>query len=71
VEFRSAWNKNVFNWLLNEDRVVVEQMTSDREFQIVGVGNLNAHSTIFVAVAGITRSDFPDERVNRGRAGWG
>jgi len=48
---------------LNEDREVLERRSSDREFQIVRATNLNAPSAIFVAVAVITRSDFPDERV--------
>jgi len=59
----SAWNKKVLNCFLNEDREVVERRSSDREFQIVGAPNLKAPSATFVAVAGITRSDFPDKRV--------
>jgi len=63
VEFRSAWNKRVFNCFLNEDREVVERRSTDGEFQIIQAANLKAPSAIFVAVAGITRSDFPDGRV--------
>jgi len=67
-DFRFRWSfghlgiKMFFYCFFNEDREVVERRSSDREFQIVGATNLHAPSAAFIAVAGITRSDFPDER---------